>query len=104
MNLNVHFEENDASFNARFQENDSVFDAHIDEDDQSFKADFGEVIETIGDVEEYDGAYEVTPKVNEQTLPTASKYLSDDVTINKIPYFEVSNNSGGDTVYIGNEV
>ena len=52
----------------------------------------------------YEGEYEVTPKVAEQTLPTAQKLLEEDVHIKKIPYFEVSNTSGGNTVYIGNEV
>lgn len=52
----------------------------------------------------YEGEYEVTPKVTEQTLPTAQKLLEEDVHIKEIPYFEVSNNSGGNTVYIGSEV
>ena len=52
----------------------------------------------------YEGEYEVTPKVAEQTLPTAQKLLEEDVHIKEIPYFEVSNNSGGNTVYIGSEV
>lgn len=49
----------------------------------------------------YEGAYEVTPKVTEQTLPTTKKLLEKDVKIEKIPYCEVSNNSGGTTVTIG---
>ena len=52
----------------------------------------------------YEGEYEVTPKVTEQTLPTAQKLLEENVHIKEIPYFEVSNNSGGNTVYIGSEV
>lgn len=52
----------------------------------------------------YEGEYEVTPKVSEQTLPTAQKLMSDDVTIKSIPFFNVGNTSGGSTVYIGNEV
>ena len=52
----------------------------------------------------YKGEYEVTPKVTEQTLPTAQKVLEKDVCVKKIPYFEVSNNSGGNTVFIGSEV
>lgn len=56
------------------------------------------------DAPPYEGEYEVTPKVSKQTLPTAKKLLSKDVTIKEIPYFEVSNTSGGNTVYIGNEV
>lgn len=54
--------------------------------------------------EYYDGNYEVTPKVTEQTLLTAQKIMKQDVRIKEIPYFEVGNLSGGNTVYIGNEV
>lgn len=52
----------------------------------------------------YEGDYDVIPKVTEQVLPTAEKYLYDDVTVRKIPYYEASNSSGGNTVYIGTEV
>lgn len=62
------------------------------------------IVPVMEDVPKYEGTYDVTPKVEEQTLPTAEKFLEKDVTIKKIPYFEVSNTSGGDTVYIGNEV
>lgn len=54
--------------------------------------------------EEYKGAYEVTPKVEAQTLPTKDKMLIDDMTIKAIPIFKVSNTTGGNTVFIGNEV
>ena len=57
-----------------------------------------------GNVEEYKGSYEVTPQVQEQTLSTARKVMRDDIKVKEIPYFEVSNNSGGNTVYIGSEV
>ena len=50
----------------------------------------------------YEGAYEVTPSATEdQTLLTAQKYMDADVKIEKIPYAEVSNNTGGTTVTIG---
>ena len=52
----------------------------------------------------YEGEYTVTPKTTEQTLLTANKLLRKDVFIKEIPYFEVGNNSGGNTVYIGSEV
>lgn len=58
----------------------------------------------VYDVPSYEGEYIVTPKTTEQTLSTAHRILQEDVHINKIPYFEVGNNSGGDTVYIGSEV
>lgn len=51
----------------------------------------------------YDGDYEVTPKVDAQSLPTATKVMLQDVQINKIPYFETSNEYGN-TIYIGSEV
>lgn len=57
-----------------------------------------------GNVEEYKGQYEVTPKVEEQTLLTAQKVMRNDIKIKEIPFFEVSNNSGGKTIFIGNEV
>ena len=50
----------------------------------------------------YDGPYEVTPMANTaQILPTNNLAMSDDVTINEIPYQEVSNLSGGLTATIG---
>jgi hypothetical protein len=62
------------------------------------------IVPVYKDAPPYEGDYVVTPKVSEQTLPTADKLLSEDVTVKKIPYFEVSNESGGNTVFIGNEV
>lgn len=52
----------------------------------------------------YDGNYVVTPRIDEQIMATKHKVMSDDVTIKAIPFFDVSNTSGGSTVYIGNEV
>lgn len=54
-----------------------------------------------GDTEEYKGAYEVTPKLEAQTLPTAFKVMRNDVEIKEIPITKVSNTSGGNTVIIG---
>jgi hypothetical protein len=62
------------------------------------------IVPIYKDVPLYEGDYEVTPKVSEQTLPTAKKLMSEDVTIKEIPYFEVGNNSGGNTVYIAKEI
>lgn len=57
-----------------------------------------------GDCVMYTGDYVITPRTTEQVMHTADKHMSDDVSIKKIPYFETSNLSGGDTVYIGTEV
>ena len=61
-------------------------------------------ISTSGVTEQYDGEYEVIPRVDSQTLPTKKKVMKDDLTIKEIPFFDVSNNSGGTTVYIGEEI
>lgn len=49
----------------------------------------------------YTGDYEVTPQTVGQELFTKQKFMADDVTVHAIPYYEVGNNSGGSTVYIG---
>lgn len=50
----------------------------------------------------YDGTYEITPNAYEgYTLSTAQTYMEADIKISKIPYSEVSNNSGGTTANIG---
>jgi hypothetical protein len=52
----------------------------------------------------YDGAYTVHSEAHEvQTLPTANKHLTKNITVEKIPYYETSNLSDGITIYIGDE-
>lgn len=63
-----------------------------------------EQLEAGGGFESYQGSYTVTPSSAEQILETANLLMENDVTIYEIPYFETSNNSGGDTVYIGSEI
>lgn len=53
------------------------------------------------DVEYYEGSFDVIPAVSEQVLATADKYMTSDVTVQAIPYFDVGNTAGGSTVYIG---
>ena len=54
--------------------------------------------------EYYKGDYAVTPKVQKQELATRQKFLTENVKIKEIPFFEVSNVEGGATVYIGKEI
>ncbi len=57
------------------------------------------------DVTPYTGDYTVVPKAHsEQVLETAGKLMLDDVTVTKIPYYEVSNVKDGLTIYIAGEV
>ena len=55
-------------------------------------------------VDVYTGSYEVTPKAwSIQTLETAHKLLTDNVTVFKVPYYETSNIFDGLTVYIAED-
>lgn len=89
-----------------FREVDSALSVSFAPQCATIGANFGEILK-VGNAEDcpvYDGNYAVTPAVTEQTLKTAQKKMVADVKIKKIPYFEVSNNSGGTTATIGNEV
>lgn len=58
----------------------------------------------VNDFAYYTGQYVVTPLAETQViLPTNGLMMSDDVTVTKVPYYEVSN-IYGDTVYIASEV
>lgn len=52
----------------------------------------------------YEGEYTIIPETTAQTLPTAHKRMQDDLTVLAIPYYETTNETGGNTVYIGMEV
>lgn len=71
---------------------------------ESIAADFGEIQSVNIGAEVYEGDYVVTPKVDGQTIPTKGKVLIKDMTVKAIPYFDVSNTSGGSTVYIAKEI
>lgn len=93
MKLHITFSEiGDKTFNARFQQKRQPFDVC-----------FGKVhhlTEYVGG-DPYDGEYDITPKVEAQTMPTKEKIMLEDVTIRAIPYAEVTNQSNGKTVTIG---
>jgi len=63
----------------------------------------GEVVIYIPDqdIPSYSGPYEVKPALESQTLETEGLLMRQDVTVEQIPIYIVSNNSGGDTVIIG---
>ena len=56
-----------------------------------------------GEMEYYEGPYEVTPAVKEATLQTSNKVMRRNLTVKSIPISIVSNESGGQTVYIAKE-
>ena len=50
----------------------------------------------------YEGEFEIIPSTDEdQVLRTAKTIVESDIVVAKIPYAEVRNNSGGETVTIG---
>ena len=80
----------------------SAFHIRFREDVDEIKVGFSTVdIRYLTDMPWYEGPYEVTPKITDQTLPTAQKAMNYDVHILEIPYSTVSNNSGGLTATIG---
>ena len=74
------------------------FCLEFEEQEAEFCMEFGEVtiIHTGGDI--YPGPYRVIPKRREQILDTKYKTLTDDVTVEEVPWIEVSNPEG--TTYI----
>lgn len=56
---------------------------------------------TYLDVISYDGTTDVSPDFNGVTLETAHKLLTEDIIVRPIQVENVSNTSGGVTVYIG---
>ena len=91
---------------AKFKEITNNIPVTFEKNTKVLATDFGEVHTVTklvgGDL--YEGEYTVIPKVIEQTMPTKEKVLTEDMIIKSIPFFKTSNNSGGNTVYIGNEV
>ncbi len=70
-------------------------------EEPAVQVELGAELVTTDEYEEYTGAYTLIPSSAAQTLYTAEKYLSRDIRINEIPYAEVSNGAGGNTVTIG---
>jgi hypothetical protein len=62
----------------------------------------GVIAQSGGSFPKYEGEYEVIPSLAEDiTLETAKKLMTDDVTVKKLPRYDVANEAGGTTVYLG---
>lgn len=56
-------------------------------------------------VPKYEGNYTILPLAFQDTvLLTKNKKMTDNVIIKEIPYYEISNSSGGSTVYIAGQI
>ena len=95
--FDVGFIDGDTQEDVSFNPNAVSFDVSFS-DSQHFNVDFGGTAQIMP----YDGSYTVTPKVNEQTLPTKERYLNNDVTVYGVPRYDTSNEYGT-TVYIASE-
>lgn len=72
---------------------------------EKLQAQFQNITVKTIEAENYEGIYEVIPKVKENTiLETKNKWMKEDVTILEIPAYEVSNIAGGTTLTIGKEL
>ena len=60
-------------------------------------------VTTVVGAPEYSGPYDITPLFSAQVLPTAKRLMQQNLTIKKIPQYEVSNDSNGYTLIIGEE-
>lgn len=62
----------------------------------------GVIAQSGGSFPRYEGEYEVIPSLAEDIkLETAKKVMTDDVTVKKLPRYDVANEAGGTTVYLG---
>lgn len=71
--------------------------------DVDLAADLGQTT-ILSTAPQYKGETTVTPRTYEETrLETKDKLMPDDVTVRKIPRYEVSNDCGGVTLIMGDE-
>lgn len=90
-----------ARFNVKFEKQD-YFNVDFKSNKQ-FNINFGAIyevpVEVTSDI--YEGITRVTPKPYEETiLHTKDKKVLENITVEKIPYFETSNHTGT-TIFIG---
>lgn len=103
MNFTPVFTEIEQSFVPIFTENEQIFEMGFAENEQIIDLKFEalQIATLFIGGETYSGEYDVIPSTTMQTLETKHKAMGDDVTIQEIPYAEVSNTSGGVTATIG---
>ena len=106
MQIWVQFQESKVGIDAKFSSSTVSIDTDFKQNNVSLDTEFAnfQMVSVREDVVPYMGEYKITPKVDAQTIPTAQKYMTDDMKIKAIPYFETSNDYDGETVYIGSEV
>lgn len=71
-------------FDVTFRSSVNRFTAEMRGSPERFSADFRS-LQTVVDVDDYTGEYEVTPSAEAQTLQTNGLRMLDNVTINPVP-------------------
>lgn len=67
-----------------------------------FELEFNNYQQVISsEVPKYEGEYTVIPEVEKKEVPTRQKFLEQNIEVLAIPYLEVANSAGGETVTIG---
>lgn len=91
------------TFDVEFAQSSQELNVEFDSDLQELNVTFQNYHEVtiIGDVEYYNGEYDVTPLITAQTLYTRDKMMNDNVRIDMIPTREIENSSGGVTFIVG---
>lgn len=86
-----------------FKEMQQLIPAEFKEMQQLIPTEFKntQVVHDKLDIELYTGSYDITPKINAQTLNTANKYMTEDVSVRAIPFYSVDNVQKGQTIIIG---
>lgn len=80
--------------------NNDVVEVVLNELDK-IEVEIGTELVPVGEYKHYEGSYQVTPRLEEQTLKTQNLVMDYDVQIATIPVERVANTSGGTTVIIG---
>lgn len=70
---------------------------------QDYISTIKQIVSSNLDYDFYEGNYNIIPTVNPQILYTENKVMENNLNIQSIPYYEVSNNNGK-TVYIGGDL
>lgn len=83
-----------ATFNATFVTEEIAFNATLSVASVELDASWGDVMIIDKTYPDFDGEYDVIPKTTQQVLGTKDKHTTDDITIEAIPYSEVSNLHG----------
>ncbi len=91
-------------FDVRAELSEAQIRCGLREKDTLLEADFGLLQEVTASRAPYEGSYEVTPTVEGFTLPTARKFMQENLSVKQIPIYETGNAAGGSTVYIAADI